>query len=130
GADRADLLPEARGGEAAGHGRGPRMVGDDDVLVTPRLRGRDQGLDWVVAVRPLGVSVEVAAEVADLDQGRETPAQGGLDLSGILAELGGNPGEPHRAVELLLGRPRHPAAALVEDAVLVHLQLLPAGHLT
>src|SRR2546425_1090400 len=77
----------------------------------------------------LHLGVEVAPEVADLDQGRETPAQGSLDLSGILAELGGDPGEPDRAVDLLLGRPRHPAAALVEDAVLVHLQLFPDGHL-
>jgi hypothetical protein len=121
--DLPELLAELLGAEAAGDRRRAGMVGDDDVLVAARLRGGDQRLERVVAVRPVGVRVEVAPDVADLEQRREAPRQGGLDLPSVLAQLGGDLGEPDRRVDLRLRPPGDPAPPLLEDAVLADLEL-------
>jgi hypothetical protein len=76
------------------------------------------------------MTVEIALDIGEPHQLRESPCQRGLDLPGILAQLGRNPREADGGIDLFLGGGRHASAArLPEDAVLGHLQLPLQGHL-
>ena len=128
--ERPDLLAQPVDAQTARHGRGRRVVGDDDVLVAARLGRLDELLDRMVAVRPVGVRVQVAADPVGGHQPRQGARERGLDLSAIFAELGWDPREPHRRVHVGLGRASDPGAGrLVEDAVLADLELAARGHL-
>jgi hypothetical protein len=83
-----------------------------------------------MAVRPFGVGVEVAAQIADRDQRRQPPLAGGLDLALVLTQLGWNPRQSDRRVDLFLAGPGHPrAGALIEHAVLADAQAATGGDL-
>lgn len=79
-----------------------------------------------MAVAQVAVYVQVAAQVGALDQRRQRPFGGGFDLAAVLAQLGQDPGQPERGVDLLLGCAGAPATA-VEQPVLVELQALRAA---
>ena len=75
------------------------------------------------------MAVQVAAEVAELDQLRQPAAarRRRLELAAALAQLGRDPVEPERRVDLLLGRAaQRLAGRVVEDPVLGDVQ--PAPH--
>jgi hypothetical protein len=98
---RRDLLALAADvvGGQAGHGAdGGRVVADRDVVVAAVARGAAHLLDARAAVRPRRVAVEVAADVARLDQRRRLAAER------VLAQLGRAPREAERGVHRLLGR--------------------------
>ncbi len=129
-ADGGDLRPQLLHAEAAGDRGRARMIGHDDVLVAARLGRGHQRLERVAAVGPVGVRVQVAANVAGRDQGRQPALARGLDLALVLAQLGRDPGQAHRGVDLLLGGAGHAlAGALVEHAVLADPQSSAGGDL-
>src|SRR5690606_29119155 len=88
-----------------------------------RLRHR---LDRRAPVAPVGLDLEVAAQVAVLDQLRQPPLARRLDLAGVLAQLRRDPRESERRVDLLLRLAREPPAP-VEEAVLVQLEAARLG---
>ena len=59
-------------------------------------------LDRVDAVRPVGMAVQVAAQVAQGDEGREPSGEGRLDLAAVLAQLGLDEGQAEEGVRLCL----------------------------
>ena len=89
-----------------------RVVADRVVRVPLLDRARDHRLERVAAVRPGRVRVQVAAQVAGLDQLRQPVAARGVELAEILAELGRDPVVAEERVDLLLGRERVDGAAL------------------
>ena len=65
-----------------------RVVGDGVVLVAARDRGAHHLLERVLAVgRPVRVRVQVAAEVAQLDELRQLAVARRLELAAVLAQL-------------------------------------------
>src|SRR5207245_9261331 len=113
---------------AAHHGEAHGVIGDGDVLEV-RVPGRARHrLERVLAVGPVGLRLEVAAEIARLDQARERTRARRLDLALVLAQLGRDPGEAEAVVDLLLGAPRYPPRA-AKEAVLVELPALLHGEL-
>ena len=130
GADLLDLGSQLVGGEPARDGGGPAVIGHDDVLVSARAGRLHQRLDAVSAVGRIGVDVEVAADIARLDQPGKLPSERGLDLARVLPKLGRDPREPDRRVHLFLRLAGHAlATGIAEDAVLGDLEPLPHGHL-
>ena len=80
-----------------------RVVGDRQVLVSALARGQRHLLDRVVTVGGHRVAVQVAADVLQLDQPRQRPVAGGLQLAAVLAQLRLDVGEAEALVDLLLG---------------------------
>ena len=100
-----------------------RVVGDRDVLVAALARRLGHLLDRGVAVGGGGVHVQVAADVAQLDQLRQLALAGCGQLAAVLAQLGRDPLHAEPLVDLLLGRAGDRLPALVVgDAVLAHVQ--------
>ncbi len=99
--DLVPLLAELRR-QAADHRHPLRVVGHGDVL-QPSLLGRlGHLLDRGHAVGPGAVGVQVAADVAQLDQLGELAGRGPLELAAGLAQLGREPGQVQRRVDFLL----------------------------
>ena len=98
-----------------------RVVGEHLVGVAEPAGGLGHDLDRVDAVAPVGVRVEVAAEVRSRDQGRQAALVAGLDLAPVLAQLGLDVRQPEEAVRagLVLERPELGGVALEWPAVLV-----------
>ncbi len=99
---RRDLLalaPHVVGVEAGHDADVARVVADRDVLVA-EIAGRGPHLQHGRApVRPRRVTVEVAADLGQLDEGW------GVTRVGLLAKLGWEPGQAERPVDLaLVGR--------------------------
>ena len=57
-------------------------------------------------VRRVGVTVQIPADLAQLDEVGEAVIERGFDLSGILPELGRDARQPDRRIDLRLGRAR------------------------
>ena len=66
-----DLFAQAARIEAHAEPDGRRVVGHVQVLVALRPRALDQLLERRLAVAPVGVGVQVAADLVDLDQVRQ-----------------------------------------------------------
>ncbi len=104
-----------------------RVVADGVVRVPARAGRRDHRLERVLAVGPRRVRVQVAAEVAELDELRQLAAPRRLQLAGVLAELGRDPLVTEEAVDLGLGREAMFLARLdLRHGVLRHGE--PAAH--
>ena len=104
------------------------MIGDGDVLEPRLARRRGHRPDVVLAVGFGAVHVEVAAQIGEIDEPRERAGRGGVELAAHLAQLGRNPVEAERGVDLLLALAGD--ANLVgdpEQAVLVQLEALADG---
>jgi hypothetical protein len=69
-------------------------------------------LDGVLAVGGGGVHLEVAADVGELDEVRETMLLGGFDLAGHFAQFGGDVIEAELGVDFLFGFSGYGLAAL------------------
>ncbi len=110
--DLVDLRPQRVGGLPADDFGEARVVGDRDVLETARLRGGDHLFKRRRPVGRVGVDVQVAAEVADLDQLRqapEPPKKASSISPAVLAQFGRDRLEPERpidAVFVLTGKVR------------------------
>jgi len=78
-------------------------------------------------VARVGVDVEVALDVAVVEDGREAAGEGELDLAAVLAHLGRDPGQAEGGVDLFLGGARDLPLA-PEDAVLGDLEAFVLGH--
>ena len=130
GADLLDVGQRLLRRQTARDPGGPAVVGDEDVGVAALAGRRHQRLDRVMPVRRVGMAVEIAADVVELHEGGQPAGLRRLDLARVLAQLGRDPRQPHRGVDLLLGGAGDaPSAGLPEDAVLGDLEALLDGHL-
>ncbi len=103
GDDHALLLDSIRGETARDRQRLAVVRQDLEGVPTPPSRlGHD--LDRVGAVGPLGVTVQVAGEVLEPDEGRHPAGERGLDLTLVLAQLRFDERQPEEGVGFLLGR--------------------------
>ena len=96
---RVDLLP-LQSQPAVAQAR--RVVAHREVLVPQRLRGARHLLDRRLSIRPGRVRVQVAAQVAALDQDRQRTVAGSSELAAVLAQLGRDVRVAKVRVELLL----------------------------
>ena len=80
-----------------------RVVGQDLVGVAARPGVLGHDLDRVVAVGPVGVAVQVAAQVGLGDERRQPAGQRRLDLAGVLAQLGLDERQAEEGVGVGLG---------------------------
>ena len=94
--DFRPLLVDPLDGKPPGVSRGPRVIGDPEVLHAPGLRGLGHFGQGGAAVAIVGMAVKRAGQVGQLDQVGEPAGQGGLDLAGILPQLGGDIRQPQR----------------------------------
>ena len=85
--DLLDPLPEPLGGDVVAEAVAGRVVGDRQVGVAAVAAGLGHLLERVAAVGEGGVGVEVAADVADLDQLRQLALARRLQLAAALAQL-------------------------------------------
>ena len=91
--------------------------------VPRRLRHRARG---VLAVGLGRVHVQVAAQIAAFDEVGQLASRRGLDLAAPFAQLGRNPGEPERLVDLLFARARDARVVVgAKEAVFVQLEPEP-----
>ncbi len=103
-----------------------RVVGDREVFPAAPHGLLGHLLQRLAAVTQRRVAVQVAAQVAQLDQLRQRAVGGGLELPAALAQLGRDPRVAQPLVDLLLGRALQRRAVLVaQDPVLAHVQPAP-----
>ncbi len=102
------------------------MLGDGAVGVTACPARAHHGLERDLPIAAVGMHVQVGAQVLELDQPGQRAGASELDLAGRLAQLGRDPGQIERPVDLLLGAPRHPLAIrfAAGQAVFVERQAL------
>ena len=74
--------------QAVGHGQRFRMIGDRDVFEPAFARRTRHGLERLAPVRLGRVHVEIAAQVARLDEGRQRAGGRGLQLAAVFTQLG------------------------------------------
>ncbi len=97
--DRADarrVFERAALVEPVGHGQRLCVVGDGDVLEAGGSRGRRHRAHLVLAIRRGAVHVEVAAQIAALDEARQRARLCRFDFPAHLAKLGCDPIEAER----------------------------------
>ena len=117
--DLLDPLAQLIGGDVVAEPVARRVVGHRQVGVAALARRLGHLLERVAPVRERRVAVQVAAQVADLDQLRQLAGRRRGDLAAALAQLGLDVVEPEPRVDLLLGRVARDLARLgLEDAVL------------
>ena len=136
--DDLDLLRDPVRGQAAGDRERLRVVGQDLVGVAARAGGLGHDLDRVMAVGPVGMAVEVAAQVGQVDEGRQPAGQRRLDLAGVLAQLGLDERQAEERVRLGLGGERPQLGGVAgqrlavladpQEALLGQAPALVAGH--
>ena len=119
--DLVDLLGQAHRIEAARHRQAARMLGHRNVLQPAGQRRLGHRLQRVVTIAVARVQVQVAAQVASLNQPRQTLRARRFDFAAVFAQLGLDVRQPHGAVDRFLGVAGDALAAL-EHAVLVDLQ--------
>ncbi len=78
------------------------MIGEQHVSIPHVLDGLGHLFNGVMAVRPIGVNVEVPFQILPLHQMGELARLGRLDLPLVLPKLRGNPAKPQGPVDLLL----------------------------
>ena len=106
------------------------MVGESHVFVAQGGNCGHHGLDGVAAITPFAVQVQIAAEVAGLDQLGEAAIEGRVQLPHTGAQFRRDPGQAEAGVErLLIGENFHVAGLDVGDAVLVEGQALAVGEI-
>ena len=106
------------------------MIRDGDVLVAQRARRFGHFFERGAAVGGGGVHVEVAANVALLHQLRQRMRLGQFDFAVVLAQLGRNPVEAQRAVDLFFGFARDAHVVFgAEQPVLAQLEAHADGAL-
>ena len=87
GRDHASLQGHALGSQAAGDRQGHRMVRHDLIGVAASARRLSHDLDGLAAIGPIGMGVQVAAQVGKLKERWQFARDGGFDFTGIFAQL-------------------------------------------
>src|SRR5438477_113709 len=126
--DRPPLLAEPFGVEPQRHRDPLRVIGDRDVLVAERAGGLGHLVDGALAVGGRGVHLEIAADVRELHEARQSTLAGQGDFPAGFAQLRRYPVEAELGVDLFLGLPGH-APRPLEQAVLVELVAVLLGDL-
>jgi hypothetical protein len=119
--DLAKLLVESRAREAAGNANRLRVIGDGHVLIAARAARLDHLRQVVFPVRVGRVDLQIAADVGQLDERRETARLRRLDLAARFPDLRRDPRQADGFEHLALLAPAD-AAGAAEDAVLVDLE--------
>ena len=117
-ADPLALFAQTLDGQAAGHGEGSGMIRNDQVLVAARASSFAHPLEWLVSVAPIGVHMEVAADIPLLDKHGQAMLAGRLDLTTVLPQLGWNPIHSQKRIDLMFRFARQKLAGFVKEAVL------------
>ena len=102
-ADVLDVCESAGIVHAVGHGEIFAVVGDGDVGQAASESGFGHLADGVAAVGGVGVHVEVAADVGERDEVRESVGGGGFEFAGVFAQLGRDVVEVEGVVDVGLG---------------------------
>ena len=136
--DDLALLRHLVGREPAGDRERLGVVGQDLVGVAAPPGGLGHDLDRVDAVGPVRVAVQVAAQVGDVDEGRQRARERRLDLAAVLAQLRLDERQAEEGVRLGLGRERPelggvagqrlPVLADPQEPLLRERPALVAGH--
>ena len=103
------------------------MVADGEIAVSQPLRQVGEAGESDMAITPIGMDVEVAADISIADDLREPSLEGQLDLAPVLPHLGGKEGEAQGGVDFFLS-PSGNFLGPPEDSVLGYLQPLVFGH--
>ena len=74
-----------------------RVIGDRDVFEAERLRPRGHLLDRVGAVGPVGLRLQIAAQVAVVDEAGSLPASAASISPGLSRSSGAMHGRPRAA---------------------------------
>ena len=98
-----------------------RGIGDREIVQAQGAGRLDHLAQAVLSVRRGGVGVQVALDVGQGQQRRQTVLGGRLDLAAVLAQLRLDPSQAERPVDLRLGAAGE-ARDAAEDAVLADLQ--------
>ena len=101
--DDGSLLLDAVGRQPAGDGQRLGVVGQDLVGVAAPAGRLGHDLDRVRAVRPVRVAVQVAAQVAELDEARQRARPAPPRSRHVLAQLGLDERQAEEGVRLRLG---------------------------
>ncbi len=101
--DLRPLRPDALDTQPAGIARRSRMVGDSQVLQATIARCRRHFRERGRSIAPVGVAMKGTGQIVELDEFGEIPRFRGIDLAGILAELGRDLSQTQRREELGLG---------------------------
>ena len=96
------VLARARFVHAIGDGHGFAVIGDGDVFVSHLARGPRHLLDGMPAVAGGSVHLQIAVEIALLDEPGQAMLFGGFDLAAIFAQLRRNEVELEFRVDLFL----------------------------
>ena len=125
---RLNLADQAFRRQAVGHAQPLGVVGDGHIFVAHCGHGGDHCLQGKLAVAPVAVHMQVAAQVGFRYQVGQAAAAGGLQLVGAPPEFGGDPGQAEAGVEgFLVGEMLGHAGFNYGNAVLVERQALPVG---
>ena len=117
--DDRPLLLDPVGRQAAGDRQRLAVVGQHLVGVAAAARGLGHDLDAVRAVGPVGVAVQVAAQVVERDEARQRAGEGRLDLAAVLAQLRLDERQAEERVRLLLGGERPQLGAVTGQRLAV-----------
>ena len=79
------------------------MIGQRHVGVAARLRRLRHVLDGRGAIGPIGMDMQIAADVVDADQTRQRAGLGERDLAAVLAHFRRDIGKAELPVDLFLG---------------------------
>ena len=103
------------------------MVGDRHVLVAQRLGGPQHRLDRVAPVAPVGVHVQIAADLVRANEVRQRPGGRPFHFARALPQLRRDRHEIERLVERIFGWQRHRATARADERVRGERQAHRAG---
>ena len=101
--DFLDLLAEPGGVEAVRLEGGFGMVGDGPIVAAEVVHVAGDGFDGFMAVAPVGMIVERAAQLGPFDEAREFAFFGGGEFAVVLAQFRRDVGEVELRVNFLLG---------------------------
>ncbi len=116
----ATLPAQPRGIETVGHGDAAAVVGERDVFVAARPCRLGHGFDGSGAVGPVGMDMEIPANIRRDYQTRQLVRRCKRNLTAILAQFGWDEGQSEFFVDFFFGEAGNPPPA-GKQAVLVEL---------
>ena len=108
------------------HGDATAVVGQRHVFIAARLRPGCHALDADRAIGPVGMGVQIAANIGDGYQPRQLVCLGERDLAAILAQFRRDIGKAELLVDLFLGGAGDPPFA-GKQAIFVELPVAIVG---
>ena len=120
--DLLPLLPNPVCVQTPRHGQGLAVVCQSEILVSLGRTSHQHFLDRVLAVRPGGVHLQIAANLVQLYELRQSLAGRSFDLTAIFSQLRRNPGQLDLLVDIGLVPSRHHLSGPgISFVVTVHL---------